>query len=638
VRKPVLPIAFLCVLGLAAQDPGWELTLTAPGPGERAVRARAKAPAGTEWVALFLRKEGEAEFETVRLDPGPDGTYTIGFEAAQAVAMRIQWYGAMRGPGGVRTLPADAPATFHSLLLPAGPPPPPHPPAPKPHGPVYVDGNATERAHRKLEQPGEPEFAAAGQVRYVFQKDDADRHFGLATRLVYSNQPAPRQAPWSVGEIQVAYAAGDHRVQAGDLNTQESDFTLGAGGRRGLDYTWSGRPMGAHLFALSTERQAGFTALAWPVAGSAAYGGSLTRLWLGNTVRTKVVLLTGQDDPASAANVATAYAAPVREGTTAALLVDGRFLGNRLGLGGEYARSLFTLDARTGAAKVDDQAWRLGGQWAEGPVNAQVGYRDVGRDFGTVGVAFFVGDRRVLDGSVGVNGAKGGLTLSATDERTNPNGQANVIQAWNQTQSLDARVVLSPRAAWRVGLRAARQEAEVVANPLIPFSNSERAGISTGLEFNLPPRAVLTCNAQYDRLRATGAVASTGTSATLSAGGNFTFPGLGRVSPNLSWARVLSQPGAQLTLVSNAFLNAEFLLIPGALGVLLNGGASRTALASGAAFTATTAEGTLNWTVDRYLQGLARGVAGMKVRYTHNPLLPGAADDNRVFLLLNVAY
>ncbi|MBK8571995.1 MAG: hypothetical protein IPN91_04970 [Holophagaceae bacterium] len=639
-----------CALGAApalvaqAPPPVEVEFLTPPAPGGPLV-VQAKAPPGTEWVVLFHRRAGETEFETLTLARGEDGLFTARAEAVLPTGVPIQCYVASKGAGGVSTLPAEAPTAFFNLNLPASAEPEPAaaaaappPPPPKPHGPIYVDGSATDLIHRKVAVPDEPTLLAAGQVRLVLQKDEEDRHLAFGARLVYSNQPLPNQARWTIGDIQATYAAGAHRLQAGDLMTQESEFTLGPGGRRGLDYIYSGQPTAAHLFALNTQRQAGLTGLLWPVEGSEAYGGSLSRLWFGNTLRTRLVFLSGRDDLATAANLVTAFALPVREGSTGALVVDGRFLESRLAVSGEYARSLFTPDALVGTPMESDQAWRLATQWTDGGFSAQAGYRAVGQAFGTVGVAFFTGDRRVFDSSVALNRPTWGLSATATDERTNPTGRVNLSQAWNQSQSLDARVVLNPTATWRVGLRAGRQAAEVVANPFIPFSNSERTGVVTGFDLVLPPQVVLTFNAQFDQLQSTGYTRSTGSSKALSLGGNLGLGTWGRLSPNLSWSRILSQPGDQQTTIANAFLNAQFSLIPGTLQLLLNGGASRTVLSTGTTLNAATAEGTLGLTLDPYLRNLARGSLGLKARYTRNPDFLGIVEDNRLFLLLNLSY
>lgn len=630
---------------VAQAPPPVEVEFITPEVPGGTLIVQAKAPPGTEWVVLFHRKAGEAEFETLTLVKGENGLFSARADAVLPLGVPLQCYVASRGTAGIATRPAEAPAAVFNLNLPAPEPEaaagttaPPAPPPPKPHGPLYLDGSATDLVHRKVAVPNEPTLLAAGQVRLVLQQDEGDRHLAFGARLVYTDQPPPNQARWTVGDIQAVYQAGAHRLLAGDLMTQESEFTLGPGGRRGLDYSYTGQPTAAHLFALNTERQAGVTGLLWPVSGSEAYGGSLSRLWFGNSLRTKLVFLTGKDDPATAANLVTAFAAPLREGSTGALVVDGRFLENRLALSGEYARSLYTPDSRAGTPLEPDQAWRLATQWTDGGFSAQAGYRAVGQAFGTVGVAFFTGDRRLLDGSLALNRPTWGLSLAASDERTNPTGRVNLPQAWNQSQSLEARVVLSPSVTWRVGLRAGRQEAEVVANPLIPFSNSERAGLVTGFDLFLPPQVTLTFNAQADQLRATGAVATEGRSQAFSLGGTLGLGTWGRLAPNLSWSRILSQPGDQQTTLANAFLNAQFSLVPGRLTLLLNGGGSRTVLPTGTTLNASTAEGALVLTLDPYLRNLARGSLGLKARYTRNPAFSGIVEDNRLFLLLNLAY
>jgi hypothetical protein len=470
--------------------------------------------------------------------------------------------------------------------------------------------------------------------------------------MVYTNQPFGAQPRWSLGDLQAAYAIGGNKIQVGDMMVQESEFTLAGAGRRGFDYTYTGQPLGGHLFALNTQAHSGTEGLVWPVRGSEVYGGSLGYGWLNGNLRAKVVFLSGKDDPATAMNLVSAYAPTVRDGSTGSFVLDGRFLDSRLAVSGEYARSLFTKDLLNEAPHLSDQAWRLSGLWADGPFSAQLGYREVGRDFGTVGVAFFVGDRRTLNGSLGFNRATWSLSATAIDERTNPTGQPGLDQAWNRSESLDARVGLTQALFWRVGLRTARQEAELISNPLVPFSNSTRSGLTTGFDLMLPPASSLAFNAQFDRLRSEGASDTTGSSTTLSLGGSLGLGARVRISPNLSWSRTLSDPGDQKTTMENAFLNADFALVPGVLGFLLNGGISRTVLVTGEVMENSVAEGTLRFFLDTFLKGHGRASLGLKGRYTHAPALaalaggaagatPSAvamANDNQVSILLNISY
>lgn len=669
---PVCILAAAAATAAAAGD-GFELKLPeAPGGP---LRATLTAPAGTEWAVVFYRVAGEEEFSSFNLDAGTDGTTFAGqLEATFPAGAKLEYYAALRTPGGIKYLPKDAPAVFATLQMPgapaapAGGTPPPASSGPAPataptvpggavpgHGPISVEGAYERIARHQNGLPEEPRNLAAGQVRFAYQSNEEDRQVLLNARAVYTNQPVGTQTRWSLGDFQAVYAAGHHKFQMGDLVVQESELTLAGAGRRGLDYTYAGQPLGAHLFALNTQARSGADGLAWPEKGSEVYGGSLGFGWLGGNLRAKVVFLTGKDDPSTAVNLASMYAPAIRDGSTGSLVLDGRFFDSRLALSGEYARSLFTRDLLNEGNHVVDQAWRLGGFWAEGPFSAQLGYRDVGRDFGTVGVAFFVGDRRTLNGSLAFNRPRWSLSATAMDERTNPTGQTGLDQAWSQSQSLDARVGLTQTLFWRVGFRLARQEAELVSNPLIPFNNSNRSGLTTGFDLMLPPASSLALNAQFDRLRSEGASDTRGTSTTFSLGGSLGLGARVRVSPNLSWSRTLNDPGDQKTTTENAFLNADVALVPGVLGFLLNGGVSRTRLVTGDTVENAVAEGTLRLFLDTFLKGRGRASLGLKGRYTHAPDLaalarsaastgvPAAgaapmASDSQVSILLNVSY
>jgi hypothetical protein len=439
--------------------------------------------------------------------------------------------------------------------------------------------------------------------------------------------------------LQAVLTSGHHKVQVGDMLVQESEFTLGGAGRRGFDYAYAGVPGSAHLFALNTQTPQGTRGVLWPNADSAVYGGALGYGWFNDAFKARLIFITGKDDPATAVNVGYAFPTPVREGSTGALVLDGRLFENKLNLSGEYARSLYTPDAQSGQPKDSDRAWRLSGLWNDGAFSAHLGYHDVGRAFGTVGLAYFVGDRRLLDGTIAWNQPKWSLSAVLSDERTNPTGQVGLSQAWNQTLGLDARFVMSPSLAWRVGLRQARQEADVVADPLIPFSNSRRSGVVTGLDLQLPPLTSLSFNIQYDHLASSDGTGVAGTTTTLSLGGSTGIGQWCRLSPNLSWSRTLSEPGDQKTTVANAFLNAELTMVPNLMMFVLTAGTSRSTLPTGDTLTTTNAEGTLRLLLDGWLRGKARAGLGLKAGYTHIPSLTGGpANDNRVSLLLNVSF
>ncbi|HEX7554510.1 MAG TPA: hypothetical protein VF378_13230, partial [Geothrix sp.] len=400
--------------------------LAQPTAKDAPLHGRVAAPSGTEWVVIFYRAAGEEEFNSFNLEAKPGGFFEGDMEGPMPQGARLECYAALKTSSGIKYLPSDAPTKLATLQMPGvaktaapGAAVPPGPPsgggAPPALFPVAVDLSVEDIFHHKMPVEGEQRLLASGQVRFATRKDDGDTHLVLSGRVVYTDQPVSPQDRWSLGELQAVYATGHHKLQAGDQQVQESEFTLAGGGRRGLDYAYAGTQLGAHVFALGTEALPGARGLLWPMAGNELYGGSLGYSWLNNAVRAKLVFLTGKDDPSLATNLGTSYAPLIRDGSTGALVLDGRFLESRLALSGEYARSLLTRDLVGAAPREGDQAWRLSSIWTQGPYSAHLGYRDVGRDFGTIGMTFFVGDRRVLDGSLGLNYATWSLSATALD-------------------------------------------------------------------------------------------------------------------------------------------------------------------------------------------------------------------------------
>lgn len=642
------------------------LDLTLPSAQDAPLHGRVAAPSGTEWVVIFYRSTGEEEFRSFSLESKPGDVFEGDMDALVAAGTRLEFYAALKTPSGIKYLPVDAPASLGTLQMPGVAKPedkgavaPEGSPSGEGAAPasfqVGADLNAEKILHHQLGTEGEPRMLASGQVRFGARKDEGDTHFLLNGRMVYTNMPVAPQDRWSLGELQATYMTGHHKVQVGDQLIQESEFTLAGGGRRGLDYAYTATDLGAHVFAVGTQALPGTRGMLWPVAGNELYGGAIGYSWLNNAVRAKVVFLMGKDDPAMATNMAMYYAPLVRDGSTGALVLDGRFFESRLAVSSEYARSLLTRDLVGAVPKEADHAWRVSSIWSQGPFSARLGYRDVGREFGTIGMAFFVGDRRVLDGGLGLNYATWSLSATALDERTNPTGQVGQSQAWNQSGSLDARVTLSPTTFWRVGLRQARQEALIVADPLVPFSNSTRSGFSTGFDLMLPPASMLTFNAQFDHIRGSAVpdplapptippvppitAPQTGSGTTLSMGGNLVAGTWLRLSPNLSWSRTLGEPGRNKSTLTNAFLNADFTLMPNILSFLLNGGASRTAVATtGETSTNSVLEGTLRLILDPYFKGRVRSRLGLKGSTTRAQFLGVVSTDSRASLLLNASF
>jgi hypothetical protein len=629
---------FVCPLFVRAQNPPPKLVVLAPAAAGAPVRFSFAAPPGTVWALVFYRAVGEEEFRSLPLRPESGGLVAT-LPTGEIGGRAIQYYLAFKGATGVMYLPEDAPTSLEGLDLgPAGAGP--NATAQIKHKlPFQVEASLEKVFYRSQKVEGERTFIDSGQVALGYELEAGEHHLRLNTRLAYQNQPMEGQSAWSVGELHGQYAYRNHRAQIGDMAFQESEFTVGGMGRRGMDYLYDDHRLYAHFFAVGTEQLAGFRGLAWPVKGTELFGGAVGWAWLDGRVKSKLVFLTGRDDPSQGVNVGAASFVTRREGSTAALTLEAALLENRLSLNGEYARTNYDKDLDDAYGKVQDQAWRVGGAWSEKTYSARASYRQIGRDFGTLGYPVMEGDRRGFDGGFSLNlNPSWSLNASATSERNNPNADPLETRARNDAQTLDAQWTLRPGLTMRAGLNRGEQEAGA-SGSLVPFANSRRSGVNAGLDWAPMATAALSCSAQFDKLEGTGASTSTGRSATLTFGGAFQVPNHLRLAPTLSYSKNTEDGTGQDSKVINAFLNADVTLVQKWLSLALNGGYNRTDASGMAAVTSTNADAALQWFLTPYLdRSFHRGqaVLALRFRYTRVQTLPEA--DRRGSLTLNFSF
>jgi hypothetical protein len=615
------------------------LSVQAPAKPGDPVRFTFQAPPGTIWAMVFYRAAGEDEFRSLALQAGPGGL-VANLPAGEIGGRAVQYYLAFRAPEGVKYLPGNAPEGMASLELDGA------------QGqsaaarrviqkvPFHVEASFEQVVYRSQKVEGERAFFSNGQVALGYELESGEHHLTLNTRVAYQDQPMPGQSHWAVGELRGLYAYREHRAQIGDMTLQESEFTVGGAGRRGMDYLYDDRTFYAHVFAVGTEHLDGFRGLAWPASGTKLFGGAVGYAWMEGKVRSKLVLLTGRDDPSQGVNIGAAPVMTRREGSTAALVMEAALMDYRLSLNGEFARTNYDRDLDDGIGKVQDSAWRLGGAWNDRTFSARASYRQIGKDFGTLGYPVMEGDRRGLDGGLSLTlNPAWSVNVNATSERNNPSADPLETRASNDVQSLDAHWTPGAGVTLKAGFSQAEQTAAAASGSPVPFANSKRSGVFSGLDWALGAKGALAFSVQFDRLEGTGSSTATGKSTTFVLGGSFQQPNVLRLAPTLSYSKSTDDDTGQDSTVASGFLNADITLVQKVLNLALNGGYNRMEAPGAPAMTSTNADATLQYFLTPYFERqFKRGqaVLGLRFRYTRVQSLSEA--DRRASLTLNFSF
>ncbi len=611
-------------------------------PGEP-VRFSLKAAAGLQWAMVFYRALGEDEFCSLPLrSKGEGGEWAAELPSDEIGGRAIQYYLAFKGTQGVAYLPEDAPTAISNLELSTevSAATPGKTSSIRQKVPFHLDASLEQVIYRSDKLDTERTFSANGQVGLGYEVEAGEHHLAFSTRVAYQNQVADGQPHWNVGELHGIWAFRDHQAQIGDMALQESEFTVGGSGRRGMDYKYDDHTFYAHLFAVGTEQLGEFKGLIWPEKGTELFGGALGYLFHEGQVKTKFVFLTGRDDPAQGVNVGFSNLMTRREGSTGAMTMEADLLQHRLNLNGEYARSSYDKDLDDTTGKVNDQAWRLGCAWNDTSYSARASYRQVGRDFGTLGYATTEGDRRAMDGGFTVSlSPSWAINASAVSERNNPDGNPLETKATSDTQNMETQWMARPGFTVKAGLSHAKQTSAESDGYQVLFANSQHSGIFTGFDWAMNPNSALTFNVQFDRIEGTGAYASTGRSTTAILGGSFLVPERFRIAPTVSYSCSKEDGTGADSKVASLFLNSEITLIQKRLILALNGGYNRTESGGMDAITSTNADAALQYHLSSFLdQAFHRGQAilALRFRYTQSQLLPEA--DRRASLTLNFSF
>ena len=266
LKLQTLPFASALACAICAHGQVPKLTALPPSkPGEPA-RFAFQAPPGLQWASLFYRAAGEEEFRSLPLKSEAGGL-VANLPTGEIGGRSVQYYLAFKGGEGVKYLPEGAPGSMASLEL-AGPSPAAAGSRTKQKVPFHVEASLEQVVYHSQKVDNERTFFSGGQVALGYELESGEHHLSLNTRVAYQDQPTAGQSHWAVGELRGLYTYQNHRAQIGDMALQESEFTVGGAGRRGLDYHYDDRTFYAHVFAVNSQQLGGFRGLAWPVSGT----------------------------------------------------------------------------------------------------------------------------------------------------------------------------------------------------------------------------------------------------------------------------------------------------------------------------------------------------------------------------------
>ena len=599
--------------------------------GER-IQVQARAQAELEWLRFFYRAEGVPEFQVRNLEKREGGTYEYEFDTSELPGLQFEYYLEAKAKEGIQYSPRLGPKEPYIAVGKSLEPLPEVPPAvssPEEESrkfrlPLALTGSLQAMV-KEHETSGEsPNDMASGNLRVFTNYTRNNFNLGVDANFNYSNKPLPGEKDFDLSNMMVSASKGSHSLKAGDINVNETEFTVSGLGRRGLDYAFNAGKFYLHLFDVSSQQLRGFNGFGFPKSKTNILGGALGYRFLKDMIFVKAVYLAGQDDPGQGVNVGYSSFVQTRKGSVASLAEETSLLQNRLVVGGEVAQSRFDENAQDGESKQTDLAWKVGGNVSSGILTAGAVYRRIGTDFNSIGFPYFTNDREGLEANVGLNSGRLSFTGSyvsssdnveddpASETTSDLNGNANLI--WSPS----ARVSL----AFGYSLNKQKTSFEQGSSPFLQDSLTNQFSGSFNLNFG--QAANLSFQVSNSDLSSKNYPQNENTNLTLNLGAAFRAGEWFNLSPTFGYGKIRNRFTNEEMFNYSSFISGEIAFWPRVMSVSLTGSYLRTESAVQGNSDNVNAGTNLNLYLDRLIK-VGTAIVSLKGNYTKTKM-PGFSD------------
>jgi hypothetical protein len=527
-----------------------------------------------DFVNLYFRPDGVDEFQVRPLDKAPDGSYVFALETLSLPGMEFAYY-LEAGQGESKAFfPVDAPGSMVHVTG-AGEAPPSIPadiPTPQAEEarfrfPVNITGSGLATVYHKTPPEGVAREQGSGNLRVTAQYlPPARLGISLDANFAGTSVPPQREHSFDLSNMLVTVTKGAHSLHAGDLNLNESEYSVYGLGRRGFDYSYDNQKLYLHAFTIGTQEVRGFKGFGFPGENVRLVGAAAGSKLFGETVFLKAILVSGKDTPSRGVNVGAVPDYGPRQGNVVSLVGETHFFRQALNLRGEFASSRYAGDLDDSQARKTDVAYQFGFEGRLGSFNAAARYRYIGRDFNSIGLPYIANDRRGADASLGY--AKGILNLQGLYSHEQDNVTEDPARPTTaiDSEQVNGTLSVTPRFVLNAGYRHSFQGTE-------PGSASFEAQdlltdeITGGLTWMPSEKLSLNLTAVSSEISSRDNPSLESEALTFNAGGALSFPEVWIFSPSLSWSRSKSPAAGTTTTVLNACLTTELYLVRQVLSI-----------------------------------------------------------------------
>ena len=546
------------------------------------VEIRAEVSGEADGVNFFFRVPGIEGFQVRPMEKTGEGAYVLAFDTSTLPAAAFDYYlEAWKGEVKSQS-PPGAPEQVYSAAGQGEVPPAIPQDIPTPQAeeakfklPINVTANGVGLISEKIEKEGIADSQGNGNLRVALQARPSSLWAtNLESNFALTTIPQPGYNNLNLSNMMLTVSRGFSTLRAGDLNLNESEFTLYGLGRRGFDYAYDNQKYYIRGFTASTQQVAGFAGFGFPGPETRVYGGAAGFRILNDALGFKVVFVGGKDNPHQATSAGAPESYSAREGTVLAVSEETHLFQQALNFRAEFASSHYDPNLNDESIRFGDIAYQFGGDARWGAFTVGARYRYIGRDFNSIGLAYIASDRKGVEATAGF--MKGFISLQGVYSRDQDNVKNDSARptTTNGNAQLMITLNLSTKLVFSGGYR--RSDQATVQLGVAAFNQDGLTNEYTGgLSWMPSPSLAFNGTVVASRISSQANPGMNTRALTINAGGSLQAGERLMFSPAVSWSRSTLSAGDVTTRSGNATLTMEYFFVRRFLSLAFYGTGSR---------------------------------------------------------------
>jgi len=545
---------------------------------------KVRADKRADWMRFHYRTQDLEDFQVRPMEISSGTDYVYAFDTSALSGLEFEYFIQTSVHGQPLVIPPGAPESTFRAADESSTPLPPLPTeilederaVRKYKMPIDLNASVNTRLHQSPSDSEGSLARADGNLRIAWNFKKNRFGLGLDSNFIYSGEPPEGSDPIDLSNMMLSVYQGDHMLRVGDINIQESEFTVSGLGRRGVEYAYNSRRASIHLFDVSAQQPQGFSGFGVPKPSLSIYGAALgSRFWK-DQLSFKVVYLSGKDDPRLGSNVGVSWLGMARQGRVLAFLPELNLFSNKLMVGGEYAESLYDGNLDDEEEESRGNAWRLSGRAILGKLNLSASFRRISRQFNPIGFSYFANDRKTYDANLGLNLGRISINSSYLESRDNVEDRPDLTTTKNRNASLNVNWMLSNPISFNFFLRYDSQNSSVREGEVFAPQDSQGLQLSGALNWSLGRTNSITLSLTNARQSSAQNPLLDNRNFTANMSGAFRFGNWLSLMPTLSYSGMNMPAHDERQKMFNSFLVAEVWFFPQILSASFSGSYSHT--------------------------------------------------------------